>query len=247
LRPRSSNPPEIEDALESIPPSIPPDAIVPASSGDEVVVAAPLPHPVAPVEVPVEEDVSLEPPLAARPAESERARAPAPSEPRIGPPDERERPSYGREALKFLALLVIGLGIGTALRGKPSTWWLPFTHVRGPNASVRATPSRTAAAPSPSYTALDTRPSSAPSAAADHSDEIPPEADVPPGYGMLEVTSPPSARVRIDGAVAAPGPVITRALPPGLHEVRIQEGDRESRHVIDVRSGKMARVPPPGP
>ena len=64
---------------------------------------------------------------------------------------------------------------------------------------------------------------------------------------MLEVRAPAAARVRIDGAIASPGPVISSAVAPGLHEVRIDEGDHESKHIVEVRAGKLARLPSPPP
>ncbi len=73
-------------------------------------------------------------------------------------------------------------------------------------------------------------------------DDLPPGAEVPPGFGWLEVRAPASAIVRIDGAVAGSGPYVASVAAPGYHEVRVEQGGRESTHVIEVRNGKATRV-----
>jgi hypothetical protein len=73
-------------------------------------------------------------------------------------------------------------------------------------------------------------------------DDLPPGAEVPAGYGLLEITAPAGARVRIDGAIVGAGPAISSVAAPGYHEVRIESGGRENKSVIDVHAGKTARV-----
>ncbi len=73
-------------------------------------------------------------------------------------------------------------------------------------------------------------------------EEIPPGAEVPPGFGLLEVTAPSFARIRIDGAVVGSGPMVSSVVSPGYHDVRIENGGREESHVIDVRAGKVTRI-----
>jgi hypothetical protein len=73
-------------------------------------------------------------------------------------------------------------------------------------------------------------------------DDLPPGAEVPAGYGLLEITAPAGARVRIDGAIVGAGPAISSVAAPGYHEVRIESGGRENKSVIEVHAGKTARV-----
>ncbi len=79
------------------------------------------------------------------------------------------------------------------------------------------------------------------------SDDLPPGAEVPPGYGLIAVTAPAGARVRIDGAIVGKGPAASGVAAPGYHEVRVESGGRESKSVIEVRGGKTARVDSPLP
>lgn len=77
--------------------------------------------------------------------------------------------------------------------------------------------------------------------------DLPPGAEVPTGYGLLEIAAPPGARIRVDGALIGNGGDVRTALPPGAHEVAVEMGGRESRESIDVHAGKAthARVAPP--
>jgi hypothetical protein len=65
---------------------------------------------------------------------------------------------------------------------------------------------------------------------------------VPAGYGVLEIAAPDDARVRVDGAEAGHGPVASSVLRAGYHQVRIDQGDRNSQYVIEVRAGKTTHV-----
>jgi hypothetical protein len=73
-------------------------------------------------------------------------------------------------------------------------------------------------------------------------DDLPPGAEVPPGYGMITVTAPAGARVRVDGAIAGKGPSVMAVAAPGYHDVRVENAGRETKSVVEVRSGKVARV-----
>jgi len=80
------------------------------------------------------------------------------------------------------------------------------------------------------------------SAAAEADDALPPGAEVPPGFGLIEVSAPPGALVRIDGAIAGAGPAASLVAAPGTHEVRVELDGHDTQEVIEVRPGKTARV-----
>jgi CheY-like chemotaxis protein len=73
-------------------------------------------------------------------------------------------------------------------------------------------------------------------------DDIPPGAEVPAGYGLLEVTAPAGARIHVDGALVGGGSEVRTALPPGSHEVAIDFAGRESKQSFEVRAGKSTRA-----
>jgi hypothetical protein len=74
------------------------------------------------------------------------------------------------------------------------------------------------------------------------SDDLPPSASVPPGYGILEIVAPAGARVRVDGADAEAGPLSSSVLRAGYHQVRVEQGGHDSQYVIEVRAGKTTHV-----
>lgn len=74
-------------------------------------------------------------------------------------------------------------------------------------------------------------------------DDLPPGAEVPAGYGYIEVRVPADSRVRVDGASIGVGPIAGNALSPGYHEVAVEQRGRTiSRQVTEVRAGKTTRV-----
>jgi DNA-binding response OmpR family regulator len=79
--------------------------------------------------------------------------------------------------------------------------------------------------------------------------EIPPGAEVAPGYGMLEVNALAAAQVRVDGAMLGRGAAVSMTLAPGYHEVHIADEGRETTRVVEVRAGRSTRIqltqPPP--
>ena len=79
------------------------------------------------------------------------------------------------------------------------------------------------------------------------SDDLPPGAEVPPGYGLVEVTAPAGSRVRIDGAIGGAGPLASLVAAPGYHEVRVEQDGHDTKQVIEVRAGKTTRVKPAPP
>ena len=78
-------------------------------------------------------------------------------------------------------------------------------------------------------------------------DDLPPGAEVPPGYGLVEVTAPAGSRVRIDGAIGGAGPLASLVAAPGYHEVRVEQDGHDTKQVIEVRAGKTTRVKPAPP
>jgi hypothetical protein len=65
---------------------------------------------------------------------------------------------------------------------------------------------------------------------------------LPSGAGYLEVTAPTGANVRVDGVWAGAGPVASRVVAAGYHEVVVETGGRESKQVVEVRAAKATRV-----
>jgi hypothetical protein len=72
-------------------------------------------------------------------------------------------------------------------------------------------------------------------------DELPPGADVPAGYGLLDIAIPQGAAVQIDGRVATP----PTAVPPGHHEVHVEVNGRAQEFGADVRVGHVTHARPP--
>jgi hypothetical protein len=82
----------------------------------------------------------------------------------------------------------------------------------------------------------------APSSSSSVGDDIPPGAEVPAGYGLVEVHATPGSRLRMDGAVVSTGPTASLVAAPGYHEVRAERDGRTTKHVVEVRAGKITRV-----
>jgi CheY-like chemotaxis protein len=80
-------------------------------------------------------------------------------------------------------------------------------------------------------------------------DGIPLGAEVPPGFGLIVVTAPSAAKVRLDGAIAGAGPVASAVAAPGYHDVRVEEDEgKATDQVLEVRAGKATRwSPTPSP
>jgi hypothetical protein len=256
LRKRSSNPPAVDDSWDLVEEqaplaSIPPDAVVPEAAPAEV---APEPHHDTEVEAPYSSpfaltDEALAPDVAPPP---EPEPSPEPPPPRIieptlplvraAPPTVEpapEPPVPKRSAWPLIAAFAgLGLAVGVVVQmrtGDPPvatqpTTTAPPTAPPPPSAIATATVS----APLPSATNL--------------SDDLPPGAEVPPGYGLVEVTAPTGSRVRIDGAITGGGPLASLVAAPGYHEVRVEQDGHDTKQVIEVRAGKTTRVksaPPP--
>ena len=133
---------------------------------------------------------------------------------------------------------------GTPTAGAPSA--------NGPTSGPAANgaPANTPAANAAGVTAPPAGPGSAglpsaspsPSSPAAASDDLPPGAVVPPGYGVLEIAAAPNARVRVDGNDAGKGPLSSSVLQHGYHEVHVALDGHDSQYVIEVRAGKTTRV-----
>lgn len=131
-----------------------------------------------------------------------------------------------------LTLVVLGCAVAAGLYlGRDASDTPSTTPVSPTNGAAPSEPTRSSAPIAPTAnSAIDT-------------DELPAGAEVPAGYGFLEVRAPPEARVRIDGLVVGSGPVAGSALSPGYHEVIVeQRGRATSRQVAEVRAAKTTRV-----
>jgi DNA-binding response OmpR family regulator len=260
LRPRSSsNPPmaagEPEGADEavivpSVPPdvqSVPPDAVVPGTNISEEIAAASdsrsappaawsKPDPGPPAESTPTSPASLavgEPTGRGAP-NAQAVVSPAPAD-RKSRPQEPDRgapvaPAQRRRWGLLLPLGLVGVAVAALLRWSGDEQ----APARAPSEVPPVTPSSTSSAAA-STEAVPTPPPSA-------SDDLPPGAEVPPGFGLVEVRAPARAVVRVDGKAAGSGPFVATVAAPGYHEVRIAQGARESTHVIEVRAGKVAHV-----
>ncbi|HEY8042400.1 MAG TPA: response regulator [Polyangiaceae bacterium] len=253
LRPRSSNPPADDEPPASVDerallPSIPPDAVVPGAISSEEAVAAPI-EPPPPSLVPAEpqHDTQVDAPYLSPFAATEEPIAAPPPVPRLEPtvplrPAPQPAlatapPAAKRSPWAFvLAFAVLGTAVGAAVHLTGGT-----SRDDGTQSTARALtpapldPSTAAAAPGPSASA-------APSASNGTASDLPPGAEVPPGFGLIDVAAPAGARVRIDGVIAGVG-AVTAVAAPGYHEVRLeQDGGRDAKQVVEVSPGKTTRV-----
>jgi hypothetical protein len=242
LRKRSSNPPAVDDdwdTVEEPPPlSLPPDAVVPETAPEpqhDTDLEAPYSSPFAVDPEPLAPGLAsaLEPPPP-RPIEptAPLPRA-APREANLPVPPVQEPAGPRRSAWPFIAAFAgLGITVGLVLQVRGA----PPTEATLPTAT--ATPTVLAASSAPvATTAATVEPTATAS-----SDELPPGAEVPPGLGLVEVTAPAGSRVRIDGAIAGAGPVVSLVAAPGYHEVRVEQDGHDTKQVIEVRAGKTTRV-----
>jgi DNA-binding response OmpR family regulator len=152
------------------------------------------------------------------------------------------------------AITATSTSTATATSTTTATATATATATENTNTTANRTPTPTAALPPPATPT----PTAAPAAIAPQSpalaqafspetDDIPPGAEVPAGYGLIQVVSPAGARVRIDGAIVGRGPLTSSVAAPGYHEVRVEAGGKEAKNVIEVHAGKTAHVgfPPP--
>jgi len=252
LKRRSSNPPGEDESDERLLPSIPPDAIVPgASSSDEMPIAATVlteamvmspaspsprdapatpPAPVPDEPEPVTVETSYESPFAtpSRPQDAlVAAVSVAPARPATG--SQTQPAEVPRKRSGWGVVLVFALLAAAAWRALRSAGGNADSAPEGvPVGAATATTTTTVTA-----TATATTTSS---------DDLPPGAEVPAGYGLISVEAPAGARVRVDGADVGLGPATAAVAAPGYHEVRVAQGGREAKSVVEVRAGKVTHA-----
>jgi DNA-binding response OmpR family regulator len=226
LRPRSSNPddlmPMVSDDTPALP-SIPPDAVVPAASASEDIPAA------LPDVTPVESLATVAPAKEEAPKDLPEPSAPiATADPT--PPARFVRPSR-RKVWPLAAIGLLGGAVVAVLRIAGEKQEPPARATSGVPATAEST---AAAAEAPSSVAS--------ASSSNATDDLPLGAEVPAGFGLIEVRSPPRAVVRVDGKVAGSGTFVASVAKPGYHDVRVEQGGRSSTHVIEVRVGKVTQV-----
>jgi len=153
-----------------------------------------------------------------------------------------------------LAFLALGFAAGAVIHAthpEEATTQPPAVAIGASGSPIVDKPSASAAlmptAPPSVSVATTALPSASASASAAPSaigvsDDIPPGAEVPAGYGLVEVRAQQGSRLRIDGAVVANGPSASLVAAPGHHEVRAERDGRTTKHVVEVRAGKVTRV-----
>jgi hypothetical protein len=156
-----------------------------------------------------------------------------------------------------IAFLALGFAAGAVINATEEATPAPSAAAIGAAGTPIVEKSSASAAPmptgAPSTSVAATAPPSAsasPSAAPSPSglgDDIPPGAEVPAGYGLVEVRAAQGSRVSIDGAVVSNGPTASLVAAPGYHEVRAEKDGRTTKHVVEVRAGKITRVDFPVP
>ncbi len=74
--------------------------------------------------------------------------------------------------------------------------------------------------------------------------DLPPGIEVPPGQGLLELTAEVEASVRIDGIARGAGPKLRAPLSAGPHEVQVRVGEDHAptSRVVEVRAGHIASM-----
>jgi DNA-binding response OmpR family regulator len=262
LRPRSSNPPANELAPEpddrAAFPSIPPDAVVPGASSVDEYVAAPAasllpgsPSTPPPAEAVLErhgtpppaglDPTPIGPPtgmmeeVSARPAEVAHAPAPAPpsatpvpSQPPPGASDAPAPPEPARAREPWglvIAFALLGGAVAAVLRVSGGESEAP-ARPRPPEPVMSAAP--------PPPVVMAPPPAPAP-------DDLPPGADVPAGYGLLDIATPQGAAIQIDGRVVT----LPAAVPPGHHEVHVEVNGHAQEFGTEVRAGHVTHARPP--
>jgi CheY-like chemotaxis protein len=157
--------------------------------------------------------------------------APPTALPTLPPPPEAIEPASKRSRNKRVwagaAVAAFGIVGGIAIR------WTSAPHPIAVNDTNQPS---LAAAPI-------TQPASATSPAADPSiTDLPSDQVVAPDTGMIEVTTPPNAPIRIDGIDRGHGPKLRLALASGSHTVRIGAGPGERSRLIDVHEGRLTHA-----
>lgn len=237
-------------------PSAPPEPIVMHTRTPADVFAAELrsPPPAAPSETrrsardDSEAPASLEDAVMREISEAPAAAAPEPSPPPMSsslpsqdalppPPPPRARSRWGIAVAVAAVAGVAGTGVYVASAPPEPAALAPAPSATA-TAFVAASASATSASAAPSTSASALALASASETPAD----LPAGAEVPEGFGMIEVSAPAGARVLIDGAQAGAGPAVQSVVAPGSHDVRVWRSGIESRYAIEVTAGKSTRV-----
>jgi DNA-binding response OmpR family regulator len=139
---------------------------------------------------------------------------------------------------KSRALLLVSLGLGaTALAGV--VFLMTGTEQPEPPSAaptLASTPlSASPSTPSPTPVASAAVANAVPSVGED----LPPGAEVPLGFGMIDVGSLDGSVVLLDGKPAGSGALVSS---PGHHELRVRLGGSELTQVVEVRAGKVTRL-----
>jgi hypothetical protein len=267
LRPRSNPPGKLENDPTSEPgllPSLPPDAIVPGTASGEDAgpiripsLAPGLPEltlveaePAAPPEPAIEEGTPQ--PSAAAERASEEAlsmpslpaaagtgseQAPAPFPPLFEVTgDEPTRPPPAKRFPWGMVIATVVLTVVSAVVTRLASTPRP----EAPRATVAVPAPVASAAPEPSSRGAN----GAAAPPSSSSDDVPAGAEVPAGYGLIVVTAPAGARVRLDGALlGGAGPIASAVAAPGYHDVRVeQDQQKEVVQAVEVRAGKVVRA-----
>jgi hypothetical protein len=163
---------------------------------------------------------------------------------RDGKPAEGPPPPLPRQKVPWAFLAgAVALAAGAALAARMMSSGQAGVAPSPPGATT-ASESATAAAATSAIKAGPSAPSG--EEAAEPSDAIPATAEVPSGFGLVVVTAPSGARVRLDGAIAGTGPVASAVAAPGFHDVRVEEGEGKAldQKILEVRAGKATRWGP---
>jgi hypothetical protein len=261
LRPRSSNPPApVEDSRNF--PSIPPDAVVPASpyepsQADALEPVVPMPPTPQPPQVTLAElnektevdaDVEKKPKLELSMPKKMELSMPAAPPPAPAAKKEKEEEPHNKTPLSSAVKVNRA---ADAPKKKSSGGWLLFAALLGVaivvGAALRWTmPSQSTgsqaqptAPPKETATQLPTTTQPPPGV---RYEDLPPGADVPPGEGLLVVTAPMEVPIRVGPDQKGRGPKMQTHLAPGVYDVRVGLGVREKNRLVEVRAGQATRV-----
>jgi hypothetical protein len=178
-------------------------------------------QPPAAASAPAPSSLASQPPPPASPVASQ----PPPAMSDAPPEPPRAREPWGL----VLAFALLGGAVAAVLRVSGGESEAPV-RPRPPEAVVSAAP------PPPAVSAPVPSPAPAPAA-----DDLPPGADVPTGYGLLDVTLPQGAAIQVDGRVVTS----PAAVPPGHHEVHVEVNGRAQEFGVEVRAGHVTHARPP--
>jgi hypothetical protein len=150
------------------------------------------------------------------------------------PIDRRVAPAKPKRsglALTVVAFGLLGIAIGSSLRKRDR---------EAPRSTERPAVSGAPSESPPSSSAPPIASSVASPVRAAETDSH--DAEPMAQRGLVEITAPAGAHVRIDGIEVGMGPLTSTVALPGYHEVGVVQGARESKQTIEVRAGKTTRI-----